>query len=251
MVTRSVATLREAGYNLVFLICFVTFLTVALTAALPVFEQQVKRQKEAELIFRGLQIAEGIRVFQQRFGRYPTSLEEMLQTEPRTLRQLWADPMTDDGRWAFILASPQAAGGQQDGEGGGEEGDGVEVDPDAGVDVAGGSAPQPSFQLPESSFGGQVRGPIIGVVSRSKESSVRAFMGKERYSEWRFTAQMLPQPAIVPGTGLVASASVERLGRPFPPGIQPQPGAAPGTEPADLDSGSAPSDLFDAERDDG
>ncbi len=243
MVTRSIHTLREAGYNLVFLICFVTLLSVMLTAVLPSFERHVQREREAELIFRGFQIAEGLRLFQQRFGRYPVSLEEMLEIEPRSLRQLWKDPMTADGRWALILASAPAGGNRR------REGE-DEEDSDAGSTVAAGSAPGTRFQLPQSSFNtDQAPGPILGVVSRSKESSIRTFMGKDRYAEWRFTATMLPKPAIVPGTTLVARSNVEWLGRAFPPGIEPAAGTGVGGQPADVGNAGGPRDLFDDEED--
>ena len=63
---------------------------------------QIRREKEEELIFRGLQYAEAIRIFQIRFQRLPTTLKELRDVTPRSIRQLWKDPMTEDGEFAPI-----------------------------------------------------------------------------------------------------------------------------------------------------
>lgn len=243
MVTARRRPRREAGYNLVFLIILVSLMGVATAAVLPDLGNQIQRQKEAELIFRGMQYAEGIRVFQQRFGRYPNSLDELIELEPRSMRQLWPDPMADDGRWTVLLAAGQPAtpGGGADQE----EGEAIDVE---GRVVAGGSAPSDSFRA-----GGAtprpVAGPITGVVSSKKGSGLRSFLGKELYQEWRFTPDILPRPQVIPGTEIVVRAGVEDVGKPFPRGLQPQgfttgdpaaglvPGGAPGDPPAAGDEG--------------
>ncbi|HEX2251775.1 MAG TPA: hypothetical protein VHQ65_00740, partial [Thermoanaerobaculia bacterium] len=51
----------------------------------PAWSKMAQREKEEELIFRGLQYAEAIRVFQRKFGRYPTRLEELIEVEPRKI----------------------------------------------------------------------------------------------------------------------------------------------------------------------
>ena len=98
------ATLRRLrgprrGYNLVILMVLITVMNVLIAVALPSWSQVMKREREKEFIFRGLQYAEAIRVFQLRQGRYPTSLRELMQVEPRSIRQLWTDPFRDDGKW--------------------------------------------------------------------------------------------------------------------------------------------------------
>jgi type II secretory pathway pseudopilin PulG len=93
---------------MVALMVAVTILTILTAMALPVWSQQMQREKEEELIFRGWQYAEAIRVFQQRHGRLPTRLEELIEVEPRSIRQLWKDPMTEDGEWGIVV---QVGGG--------------------------------------------------------------------------------------------------------------------------------------------
>jgi type II secretory pathway pseudopilin PulG len=54
----------------------------------------LKREREKELIFRGTQIVRGIEDFSSR-GAPPTSLEQLTKFPKPTLRQAWADPMTE------------------------------------------------------------------------------------------------------------------------------------------------------------
>lgn len=210
-------------------------------AALPAIKKQIQREREAELIFRGLQYAEAIRVFQQRFGRYPNSLNELIELEPRSIRQLWTDPMTGERDWALVLAS----GGQPQpgGEGGGDAGD-------AAGDSQGRELVRSS--APTDSFGGagvgqpQTTGPILGVVSRKKGVAARYFLGKELYQEWRFTANILPKPQVLPDSNVVKRGTVTDLGKAFPRGLTP-PAVTP--QGSDLAGGLAPSDSFEDEDD--
>ena len=78
---------------------------IAVSVTLPMWSTAVQREKEAELHFRGMQYAEAIRVYQNRFGALPTSLDQLLENKPRSIRQLWTDPMTDEGEWAVIAAT--------------------------------------------------------------------------------------------------------------------------------------------------
>ena len=231
---------RQQGFTLVALVVITTVMTILVAAAMPMWSQIVKRDREAELIFRGLQYAEAIRVFQQRFGRQPVSLEELLNANPRCLRQLWKDPMTEDGEWSLVVAQPGRPGGR--GRRGRETREdrmnrlreaqerarrtgGLTVGQEPG-DLAGGTAPKGRAS---SRRGGQVRGPIQGVRSRSAEVGVRTFFGSDQYSEWRFTVEVLPTPAVIPGSLNLLRANSESVGRSFPPDLQPAPGSAPGT----------------------
>ena len=68
-----------------------------LAAVLPLWSTAIRREKEEELIFRGLQYAEAIRVFQNRYHHLPNRLEELLEVKPRCIRLLWTDPLSKDG----------------------------------------------------------------------------------------------------------------------------------------------------------
>ena len=70
-------------------------LAVLMTAALPVWSQFAKREKEEELIWRGQQYARAVGLFQRKFANtYPPNLEILI--EQRFLRKKYKDPITND-----------------------------------------------------------------------------------------------------------------------------------------------------------
>src|SRR5258708_4288757 len=85
----------QGGYNMVMLMVAITVLNIMVAIALPMWSQEIQRDKEEELISRGWQYVEAIRVFQNRFQRMPIRLEELVEVKPRSIRRLWKDPMTD------------------------------------------------------------------------------------------------------------------------------------------------------------
>jgi type II secretory pathway pseudopilin PulG len=237
---------REAGYNLVMLIVAVTVLNILLAASLPLWSTAIQREKEEELIFRGLQYADAIRIFKQKFSRPPTRLEELIEAEPRTIRQLWKDPMTEDGKWALIFENQgqgQPLTPQPEGRGGGGQRGRRQVEPDEEEldgSEEGGEESQPTFG-PRSGEKVAV-GPLRGVHSRSHKESIMLWNGRQRYDEWHFTDDLLslnPQrQAIAPGIGNPgapppAPLSPRWIGRPLPKylaqgGMMPQDGSGPG-----------------------
>ena len=227
----------EAGYNLVMLAVAITLLNIAVAVMLPLWSTAIRREKEEELIFRGFQYAEAIRVFHQRYQRYPNKLEELMEVKPRCIRQLWKDPMTDNGKWSLIFQNqpqgpfqpqpgqpPPPPGQDQDGDG---QPDGQDQDDDGGG--AGNGALKPGK--------GEVVqvGPIIGVRSKSGKKSILVFYGQERYDEWQFTESQLlggTQPVSTGGAGGAGvppapggvQFSTRWLGRPMR-GFDQQPGS--------------------------
>ncbi len=224
---------RSSGFTLVALVIFIAVLNVLVAAALPLWSQAMRREKEEELIFRGLQYAEAIRVFQVRFGRYPVRLEELIEVHPRCIRQLWKDPMSPNGEWGLVFA--QAAAGQQVGPGGrgleDDEGD----DEGQAVGGAGPARRRRSFsrQRGRGGRGGrdqggvETTGPILGVHSLSEERAVKSFAGGQTYKEWLFTVNLLPAPPPA-GVENVPSLNSRWIGRPFPAGLEPEEGTGPG-----------------------
>lgn len=228
----------EAGYNMVVLMVAVTVLTVFTAAALPMWSQAAQREKEEELISRGWQYAEAIRVFQQRHGRYPTRLEELIEVEPRSIRKLWKDPMTESGKWGLVFqggVAPPGQGGGRELGGGGGPGDGRE-----------GRGRRPGQGDRGTPRPGEQRtvGPIVGVRSLSDEESVKILFGEEIYDAWQFTVDRLgggqvtgigpegvqrgsgpPQPLTGPD-GRPILPKAEWLGRPFRQGLQVPAGGA-------------------------
>jgi type II secretory pathway pseudopilin PulG len=253
MVKRSGRVLpRQAGFSLVVLSVLAVVFSVGLAAVLPAVSTAIRRDKEQELIFRGLQYAEAIRVFQARNGRYPVRLEELVEIRPRAARQLWADPMTKDGKWGLIYASAPGQAGQPgmgpgqvpglEGRQGGISGSSVapvgvsaamnnsqfsaadEDDDDDGGDDGGSSrVSRRERQIRkraglDGTLGG---GPIVGVHSLSDEEALKSFAagGGGRYSDWRFTPDLLPSGG--PTGENVPRLNSDFVGRPLPPGVEP------------------------------
>ena len=235
----------EHGYNMVVLMVLVTVMNVLVAAALPAWSGVIQREKEQELIFRGLQYAEAIRVYQKRFGQFPTKLEELVEVEPRSIRRLWEDPMTGEARWGLIFAGAGVPGpapppGGEAGAGGGPRG------------PFGGSGEERPTSGPDQ----RTIGPISGVYSLAKGEAMIDFMGKERYDEWHFTVDVLQQAMAktgrppdlrhaaasqLPSGPTVPDLSSRWIGRPWPRQLQEamqlqqggmpgQPGVAPGQE---------------------
>lgn len=236
---------RSAGYNLVALVVGITVLSILAAAAMPLWSTAIRRDKEEELISRGLQYAEAIRVFQRRFGRYPVRLSELLEVKPRSIRQHWKDPMTDSRRWGLILVGG-AGGAVGPGAVGGDPGLGSPPDPES----TGDTTPGAEGQVPETGpvdDGGETppggtpglgqppapTGPIRGVHSLSRKESIKLFFDRSRYDKWEFTVELMTAPLAVPGQMAVPRVNAMQIGRPFRvqhPGA-PTPGGAPDGNP--------------------
>src|SRR3954471_288045 len=114
----------ERGYAMAALLVSLAVMLVLMTVAMPVWRTQTQREKEAELIFRGEQIARSINLYMRKMGggSYPPNLDVLVQG--RFLRQKYKDPMTENdpsmpmnqrGEWDVITAAGGVPGG---GEGG-------------------------------------------------------------------------------------------------------------------------------------
>src|SRR6202030_4699108 len=86
---------EDRGYVLLSLLLMVTLLVVGFAVLLPAFTFEMKRDQEQELIHRGVQYSRGIRAYYKKFGRYPTRLEDLDNTNNlRFLRKHYKDPIT-------------------------------------------------------------------------------------------------------------------------------------------------------------
>jgi type II secretory pathway pseudopilin PulG len=224
----------ERGYTLVALAMIVAATAIVAAAVIPLWSARIRRDKEEELISRGFQYAEAIRVFLRRFGRLPNRLEELIEIEPRSIRQLWKDPMTDDGAWAVIVELPGRGLIAVDSRTG---------QPVVPVDLDGDGKPDPVPVQPPPEEGGTVPvGPIHGVQSMAHGEAFHSLFDKDDYGDWQFTVEILQASIAKPGpSGLPPRANALTIGRPFrypPPGLALQPprqppggGGRPGPEP--------------------
>jgi type II secretory pathway pseudopilin PulG len=218
----------EAGYNLVALAILITVMNIAVAAALPYWSSWAQRQKEAELIFRGLQYAEAIRIFRVRQGRLPTALEELVEVEPRTIRQLWPNPMAEDGRWGLLMQGGPSNTGQR-----GNQGGGAQPATNAAAVAAAGGGSMTAVPPPNEEEGeGPVVGPILGVYSATPGPSMRVFNGQQDVGEWYFTSELIQLRPGNAGDGRPPPRlTSEWIGKPFPPGVLGGPEVQDGTAP--------------------
>jgi type II secretory pathway pseudopilin PulG len=214
----------QGGYILLTLMLFIALLVIFATSAVETITQQVKRDREEELVHRGVEYSRAVRHYYKKFGRYPTRIEDLESTNSiRFLRKRYKDPITGKdfkllhqgevqmsfgaglGGAAALSALAANAGGAQSPQamaagiaaaqaaaqpatplntnsGDADSSDtpsGAAPGAQAGPGSSSGTSPVGSGQV----FGG---GPIVGVVSTSKEQSIRSFNKKDHYNQWQF-----------------------------------------------------------------
>ena len=85
----------ESGYILITLMMMCSMIVIMLAVVLPQMSQQIRRDREMELIHRGVQYSRAIRRFYKKNGRYPVRLEELENSNNiRYLRNRYKDPTT-------------------------------------------------------------------------------------------------------------------------------------------------------------
>jgi hypothetical protein len=106
----------ERGYILALLLGFCAVMGILLMKGIPAVNAEVQREMEAELIFRGEQVAKAIRTFQSKTGGYPSSLEELIKLNPRLVRSsALKDPMNPEGDWELVYAVQAGPSGNTQG----------------------------------------------------------------------------------------------------------------------------------------
>ena len=100
---------HEAGYTLLLVVFLVAAMIIAAAAAAPNVLTEGRREKEAEMIWRGEQYERAIGLYYKKFGKYPTKVEDLTRVTNgvRFLREAYKDPMNkEDGSWRFIYVGP-------------------------------------------------------------------------------------------------------------------------------------------------
>jgi type II secretory pathway pseudopilin PulG len=94
---------RESGAMLLAVLFLLALMVITAMAVAPSFVLQAKRDREEEMIHRGTEYARAIRKYYKRFGQYPSSLEQLNNTNQiRFLRKRFKDPLTVDGGWKLV-----------------------------------------------------------------------------------------------------------------------------------------------------
>ena len=91
----------QAGYMLLVLMLAVAMLTITLLGAATSYRHSIRRDREVEMIHRGVQYERAVRLYYRKNGgSYPPSIERLENTNGiRFLRKRYKDPMTPDGQW--------------------------------------------------------------------------------------------------------------------------------------------------------
>jgi type II secretory pathway pseudopilin PulG len=216
---------QQRGYAMVVLIVGLSIMAVMMTAAMPVWKQMAQREKEAELVFRGEQYARAIGLFQRKNGpgTLPPSFD--LLVEQRFLRKKFKDPITGDD---FVPVGA-TQGVPTPGQTTPPPGSPPSAPQGRGTAPIGAGASSPSPGARGSTPGAPAVAGIAGVTSKSKESSIRIYKGRNHYNEWMFIFTP-PAPVAGAGTPGTGAPGVGGRGRPGGPGGPGGPGApgAPG-----------------------
>jgi len=246
----------EKGYILLGLMLAFALMLIAMAVEAPRIAQQIKREKEEELVHRGKDYAIAIKRFvHKNGGRYPVSVEQLENTNHiRFLRKRYKDPTTGDNNWRLVhfgeaeIKIPAPNPGLNPSGNPGLQGSG---NPGLGGGTA--PAPAPNTTAPLLSAGGQPGqanpqpgnngqlgslqtsnigtgqpiggGQIIGIASVNKAQSIKEFNDKDHYDEWFFVYDLRLEQA--GGTGVtVAAPRVGGASAAGTPGQQP--GGTPG-----------------------
>src|SRR5882762_7707506 len=82
------------GYILITLMLFMSLVAIAALAILPDMVQQIKRDREEEMVHRGTEYMRAVKKYYKKFGRYPSRIEELENTnQQRFLRKRYKDPI--------------------------------------------------------------------------------------------------------------------------------------------------------------
>ena len=100
---------RQAGFTYLGLLFAIAILGITLASVGVMWSTQIRREKEAELLWIGGQYRMAIGQYYATGGQYPMQLADLLEDKrfPQTrryLRRLFADPMTGQLDWELVAA---------------------------------------------------------------------------------------------------------------------------------------------------
>ncbi|MCP5049947.1 MAG: hypothetical protein GY940_22460 [bacterium] len=145
----------NSGYALLAAIIAVNIFAIFIFKAKAMWETEIQRDLEQELIFRGRQYVTAIEAFKKKNANANLKTLEELH-EKKFLRKLYTDPMTESGEWNLVM---------RDGRAGKK---GLLVVP------------------PEMIEQYITRATIIGVCSSSPGDGFYQYRKKKKYFEWAF-----------------------------------------------------------------
>jgi type II secretory pathway pseudopilin PulG len=178
---------RTDGYAMVALLVAMSVMAIMMTVAMPVWRQTNQREKEDELVFRGLQYTRAIGLYEKKYANTPPPSIDVL-VQQHYLRKKYKDPITNDEFLPVVAGQPTPA---------------------ATTGQPGAAQPAPTAAQTLTNRGGGV----TGVMSKSKATSIRIYNGRTHYNEWQF---VYAPAAAAPGAG--GAPGGQRGGAPNPGG---------------------------------
>ena len=206
----------EGGYILVTLMLSVALMVMALAAVLPELTFQMKRDREEEMVHRGVQYSRAVRAYYRKFGGYPPNIDVLESSNNlHFLRKRYKDPVTgEDFKFLHVTDVKLSfgagiAGGQTLGKsitrtlntadsGKSTDSNATLTSSDTSTDKTtqdssqqsdnNDSTPKSPFTTVSGDSAGQTfgGGPIVGVASTSKKESIRIYNKKDHYNDWQF-----------------------------------------------------------------
>jgi type II secretory pathway pseudopilin PulG len=212
---------HEKGYALLTLLLIIAVMIIGAAIVAPSIAFQIRRDREEELIHRGVQYTRAIRNYASKTGRFPMKVEDLQQANGvRFIRKLYKDPITG-GEFKLLrmsdmagigLSSPSTSslnpqllrastpmGGQpatppasqtttSDDANSSDPSTPTQPNPgtpqNQATPVAGpASAGTTGNGVPKDWGTG---GAIFGVASKSKNATIREFNHKNHYNDWLF-----------------------------------------------------------------
>jgi type II secretory pathway pseudopilin PulG len=93
----------EEGYILIAVLFMVAMVLIMLSIAAPKVAADIERDREIELMHRGMQYRRAIKMYYKKFGAYPPNMETLEKAnEIRFLRKRYKDPVTGKDEWHLI-----------------------------------------------------------------------------------------------------------------------------------------------------
>jgi type II secretory pathway pseudopilin PulG len=175
--------LDDRGFIMVVLLVGMAIVAIWMSAALPAWRQQMQRQREEDLIFRGEQYARAIVTYQKKNqGAYPPNIDILVQN--RYLRKKWKDPITNDD---FVPVGAGLAGSERATTPRGAQ---APIAPSIGGTPPGRPGGAGPGQQQQTAQNNQPPG-VSGVRSKSNATSIKIYQGQQQHSLWAFDAQQL------------------------------------------------------------
>ena len=206
----------QRGYALLTLLLTVSLAVIATALAASTIAFEIRRDREEEMIHRGVQYSRAIRSYAKKTGHYPMDIHELLDAHgAKYIRKLYKDPITGKDFRLLHTADITPATNlnaslhNTSSSDNGLSDNGLSADanpgssPDAANTTTSDQNPQAQAGTNRTNSSGSGRlglsgtgnnlpgdnpmgGVIVGVASVSKKKSIREFDHKNHYDQWLF-----------------------------------------------------------------